>query len=106
MKKLILNNLKLYFGDEFNDNEALLEVITDKVIANVKMYRRYPDSYTDEDINKDLARYQSKIEDVIIALFNRAGVEGQTMHQENNVNVSFVSEGRLYDFVTPLASVG
>lgn len=105
MKQTILDNLKDYFGDEFNENETLLSNLLDKVIANVKLYRKYPEYYTKEMINNDLSEYASRIEDIVIALFNRVGTEGTFKHHENNVTDDFVGEEKLYDFILPLARV-
>lgn len=105
MKQDILDNLEKYFGDEFAENETLLGVILDKVIANVKLYRRYPKDYSQETIDNDLLDYQGKIEDIVIALFNRVGAEGTFKHHENSVTDDFVGEEKLYDFILPIARV-
>ena len=105
MKQTILDNLELYFGDEFAENETLLSSILDKVIANVKLYRKYPDYYPQETIDKDLEEYKGKIEDIVIALFNRVGVEGTFKHHENSVTDDFVGEEKLYDFIIPIARI-
>lgn len=106
MKETILDKLKDYFGDEFTENETLLSEILDKVIANVKLYRKYPEHYTEEMKNADLLEYIGKIEDITIALFNRVGAEGTFKHHENSVTDDFVGEEKLYDFILPLARVG
>lgn len=105
MKQTILDNLELYFGDEFAENETLLSSILDKVIANVKLYRKYPDYYSQETINKDLEEYIGKIQDIVIALFNRVGAEGTFKHHENGVTDDFVGEEKLYDFIIPIARI-
>ena len=105
MKQTILDNLESYFGDEFAENETLLSSILDKVIANVKLYRKYPDYYTDEMINNDLEEYIGKIQDIVIALFNRVGAEGTFKHHENGVTDDFVGEEKLYDFIIPIARI-
>lgn len=105
MKQTILDNLELYFGDEFAENETLLGVILDKVIANVKLYRKYPDYYTEQMINDDLEEYIGKIQDIVIALFNRVGAEGTFKHHENGVTDDFVGEEKLYDFIIPIARI-
>ena len=106
MRGNILDNLRIYFGDEFTENATLLGVILDKVIANVKLYRKYPEYYTEEMINNDLLEYASRIEDIVIALFNRVGAEGTFKHHENSVTDDFVGEEKLYSFILPLARVG
>lgn len=106
MREDILDNLELYFGDEFAENETLLSSILDKVIANVKLYRKYPENYSQEMIDKDLLEYKGKIEDIVIALFNRVGAEGTFKHHENSVTDDFVGEEKLYNFILPIARVG
>lgn len=105
MEQDILDNLRDYFGDEFDENKTLLSNLLDKVIANVKLYRRYPDYYTKEMIENDLSEYASRIEDIVIALFNRVGAEGTFKHHENSVTDDFVGEEKFYDFILPIARI-
>lgn len=105
MAQTILGNLRLYFGDEFDENETLLSAILNKVIANVKLYRKYPEYYTQEMIDNDLLEYASRIEDIVIALFNRVGAEGTFKHHENSITDDFVGEEKLYDFILPIARI-
>ena len=106
MKDTILENLENYFGNEFAENETLLSTLLNKVIANVILYRNYPSTYTQEMIEEDIVKYQSKIEDIVISLFNRVGAEGTYKHHENGITDDFVRDNELDNFIIPIARVG
>ena len=62
-------------------------------IREVKGIREYPDSYTDEQIAKDMFRYYSNIRRLALYDYNQIGVEGQVSHSETGESRSWADRG-------------
>lgn len=90
---------------EPNENFVILNLV-DKAKQDIRMYRHYPASYTEEDIEKDIAENYSNIL-VELVLFDYAteGAEFETTHNENGVNRTFVKRESILGKVIPFCNV-
>jgi hypothetical protein len=82
------------------------EVLTQKVInaiKEVRIARKYPRSYTDEQIETDLYDYYSNIRNLALYDYNKVGAEFEEAHNENSVNRNWVKRNSLFYGVMPLA---
>lgn len=89
-------------GELFEDLYSELEIEEDdetsavqlkskikNAIREVKSARRYPESYTDDDIISDLYNYYGNIHNLALYDYNQIGVEGQTGHNENGTSRTY-----------------
>ena len=74
-------------------------------IREVKSIREYPDSYTDEQIAKDMFRYYSNIRRLALYDYNQIGVEGQVSHSETGESRSWADRGDCLKGVYAVATV-
>lgn len=91
-------------GEKFS-----LTLLTSKVkgaYRDVKAARRYPDSYTEAKIERDMLNYFSQIKDVARYDYNIIGAEGQTQYSQDGVSVHYVEREKLFYGVLPIAQRG
>lgn len=91
-------------GDKFN-----LSLLTSKVkgaYRAVKTARKYPGSYTEAFIEKDMENYYSQIRDIALFDYNQIGAEGQTQYSQDGVSVHYVDRDKLFYGVLPIAARG
>lgn len=84
------------------------DILKQKVIGairEVKTARKYPSTYTDEQISKDLYEYYSNIRNIALYDYNMIGVEGQSSSSENGISRSYVDRDKLFKGVIPLARI-
>lgn len=55
-------------------------------VREVKNRRGYPSHFTDDDIQKDLAKLYSNIHDLALYDYNQIGAEGQASHSDNGTS--------------------
>ena len=103
MKQRILENLNTILGDDYD--EALLSILIDKALSNIKKIRNYPNNYTEAMINTDIESYEYQILDIVIKMFNIRGAEGETQRSENSTSHVFASENSFYKDIKPIAKV-
>lgn len=91
-------------GDKFN-----LSLLTSKVkgaYRAVKTARKYPSSYSEAFIEKDMEDYYSQIHDIALYDYNQIGAEGQTQYSQDGVSVHYVDRDKLFYGVLPIAARG
>lgn len=81
----------------------MLEIKVDSAIREVKRARRYPSSYSDEMIEKDIVNYYSNIKNIALYDYNLIGVEGQSASTENGESRTYVDRNKLFYGVIPFA---
>lgn len=83
-----------------------VDILKQKVVGairEVKTARKYPSTYTTEQINSDLYNYYSNIRNISLYDYNMVGVEGQSSSSENGISRSFVDRDKMFKGVIPLA---
>ena len=72
-------------------------------IREVVRARRYPSSYSEEQIEKDLSNYFSNIRNIALYDYNMIGAEFQQSHNENGTSRSYTKRQELFSGIIPLA---
>ena len=89
------------------ENPMLIQLIK-KAVSSIKKERHYennPDYYTDDEIEKDLLRYEDNIVDFVIYYRSQAGEEFMKSYSENGVSRSWVDSKELLRGVTPISRI-
>ena len=93
----------------FPENAKLdvkIEELIDKAKQDIKAYRHYPDSYTNEMIEQDiLTKYKQVLIDLVLYDWAIEGADFQTQHSENAVNRSFVKKETILGRIIPFCKV-
>lgn len=84
-------------------NSSILEEKVVSAIQEVAEARKYPVSYTKEQIDNDLLKYYSKIRKIALYDYNMTGAEFQQSHSENGIGRVFVNREKLFSGIIPLA---
>lgn len=93
----ILNDIKQYLGDEYNENsEKAMLVCAQRAINSFKNKRRYPSNYTEEIISKDMENQKSCLFDICLYWAMKQGVEFQKSNSESGSSQSWDSEESIY----------
>ena len=95
---------------EFSNDETFdINVLTVKVKIVAKELielRNYSaTAMTDEEIEDDIERFYSQVMNVARYDYNQIGAEGESSHNENGINRSFVDRKSLWNGVIPFAGV-
>ena len=91
-------------GDKFN-----LSLLTAKVkgaYREVKTAKKYPATYTDAAIERDMVNYYSQVRNIALYDYNQIGAEGQTQYNQDGVSVHYVDRDKLFYGVLPVALRG
>jgi len=104
MKESIINMLTPYLQktDKAFDSE-LLESVVDGVFLDAKQIRRYPATYTEEMIERDMETGLGTFRNVTITRYNMIGVENEANHTEGEVSRKFIDFGKEWSGWNPLA---
>ena len=104
MKESIINMLTPYLQktDKAFDSE-LLESVVDGVFLDAKQIRRYPATYTEDMILRDMESSLGVFRNVAIVRYNAIGIENETSHTEGEVSRHFNSAGKEWSGWNPLA---
>ena len=104
MKKSLVGQLTPYLKktDKAFDEELLSSVV-DGVLADAKIVRRYPQSYTEEMILSDMETGIGIFRNVALSRYNKIGVEFEVSHSEGEVSRRFVDFGKEWAGWLPLA---
>lgn len=91
-------------GDDAFDSSKLEQKIKN-AIRDVQRARNYPDSYTEEQITKDMERLYSKIRAIALYDYNLIGAEGELEHSENGIGRTYVDRNSLFNGILPLSRI-
>ena len=91
-------------GERFN--ETLLRSKVKSAYRAVHTARKYPKSYTEAMIERDMENYYSQVKDIAMFDFNQIGAEGQTQYSQDGVSVHYVDRDKLFYGVLPIAVRG
>ena len=91
-------------GDMFNP--VLLKSKVKGAYMAVKAARKYPMSYTEAYIERDMENYYTQIREIALYDFNTIGAEGQTQFSQDGVSTHYVDRNSLFYGVLPIAARG
>lgn len=103
LKNELLSDLKQELEKEPVFSAEVLERKIENAIKEVVRARRYPKDYTVEKIKNDVSEYYSNIRNIALFDYNQIGSEGQTSHNENGINRSYIDRNKLFSGIIPLA---
>ena len=81
--------------------EQLIKEATDEVIG----IRNYPDSYSEDQINDDLKKFERTIVDLVVYDHSQAGESYMASYSENGVSRNWVDRNKLLKDIYPFVSV-
>ena len=86
--------------------EVVLQDLIDTAKQDIKDYRRYPSDWDAERVEADIAEnYNHIVVELALYDYNMRGAEGETSHNENGVNRSFVSRESILGKITPFCNI-
>lgn len=91
-------------GDKFN--ETLLRSKINSAYRDVKAARKYPLSYTDAMIEREMENYYSQIREIALFDYTQIGSEGQTQYSQDGVSIHYVDRNKLFYGILPYATRG
>lgn len=91
-------------GERFS--ETLLRSKVKSAYRAVQTVRKYPKSYTEAMIERDMENYYSQVKDIAMFDFNQIGAEGQTQYSQDGVSVHYVDRDKLFYGILPIAVRG
>lgn len=106
LQEEILNDLKIELQNDADFSESILEVKVKNAIREIKSARAYPQGYTEEKINKDLAsNYYSTILNLARYDYNQVGAEGQSAYSEGDTSRTWVDRNSLFNGISPFVKI-
>ena len=108
MEEEIFEELKAELSETEGDklNETLLMSKVKGAYRAVKTARKYPSSYTEAMIDRDMDNYYSQVREIALFDFNQIGSEGQTQYSQDGVSIHYVERDKLFYGVLPIAVRG
>lgn len=85
------------------NHDVALNQIIEQAIKEVKRTRRYPSSYTDDQISADISKYEGVIVDLALYDSAKIGGEFQESDSENGKSRTWVNRETILRDVYPLA---
>ena len=106
MKEEIVNMLTPYLQKtDKTFDEELLSSVVDGVFLDAKQIRRYPDSYTEDMVLKDMESCLGIFRNVALTRYNMIGVENESTHTEGEVSRKFIDFGKEWAGWNPIARI-
>lgn len=104
----IIEDLKIELeaeeGSKFNI--SLLRSKVKTAYREVQAARKYPVTYSEAMIERDMSNYYSQIRSIAMYDYNQSGSEGQTQYSQDGVSIHYVDRDRLFFGVLPIAARG
>lgn len=102
----IVADLTIELSEDDDFSADVLAIKVKNAIREIKSARNYPNSYTDEMIEKDLeTNYYSTIVNLARYDYNQIGAEGEVNHSEGDVSRSWVDRKEFFNGVTPFVKI-
>lgn len=86
-------------------NPALLKIKLANALKDVKEARRYPNEYSQDDIEMDMRNYYSNIRSITINDYNKIGIDTEEQHTENGTSSHYVDRNKLFSGILPLSDI-
>ena len=64
-------------------------MLVEFVIEKFKQHRNYPESFTENKIEKDMHMYLSTLAMAVVDIMAKVGAEGELSHSENGISRSY-----------------
>lgn len=90
--------------DNIEDN-PLIEQLIEQSRQEIISLRNYPSSYTQEQIDNDLSKYESVIVNLTVYDHSQAGESFMSSYSENGISRNWVERNKLLAGVFPLVNV-
>ena len=90
-------------GDLFN--LTLLTSKVDNAVMEVRAARKYPKSYSEAKIDRDLVYYYSAIRNIALYDYNQSGAEGQTSFSGDGNSIRYVEREKMFAQILPMAVI-
>ena len=100
----LTTELEITEGERFN--AALLRSKVENAYREVKTARRYPTSYTEAAIERDMENYYSQVRAVALYDYNATGSEFQSSFSEDGTSIHYTDRNALFSGVLPIAKRG
>lgn len=98
--------IRLRQSDVSCDKEdEFLEELIYQAEQDVRLYRNYPDNYTEEMIEKDMKKFDSIIVNLALYDYNQEGGEFQISSSENGTSRSWIDRDKILVKVTPFVQI-
>lgn len=85
--------------------DEFLQQLIFQAEQDVRLYRNYPDNYTEEMIEKDMKKFESIIVNLALYDYNQEGGEFQTSSSENGTSRSWIDRDKILGKVTPFVQI-
>lgn len=95
MDEQLTSDLTTYLEDD-EQTSRMIPLAVKRAIRSFQKKRNYPESYTEENINKDMDKCYDCIFDLALFFLVKQGAEFQGSHSESSVNRSWNSETEIY----------
>lgn len=83
-----------------------LNTLIDKAKQDIRGYRHYPSSYTDEMIESDIeTKYHNILIELVLYDYSIEGADFQSTHNENGTNRTFVKRESILGKIIPFCNV-
>lgn len=98
--------IRLRQSDVSDENEdKFLEQLISQAEQDVRLYRNYPDNYTEEMIEKDMNKFESIIVNLALYDYNQEGGEFQISSSENGTSRGWIDRDKILGKVTPFVQI-
>jgi hypothetical protein len=89
----------------FEQEDGFLEQLISQAEQDVRLYRNYPNNYTEEMIEKDMKKFDSIIVNLALYDCNQEGGEFQISSSENGTSRSWIDRDKILGKVTPFVQI-
>lgn len=90
--------------DDKEDNPYIEQLIA-QVKTEVTKARRYPNGYTEEQIEQDMLNYERVIVDLVVYDHSQAGEAFMSSYSENGISRNWRDRAKLFAGVLPVSNV-
>jgi len=84
-------------------SDTLLKSKIKSAYREVKAARKYPSTYTEEQIEADMANFFSNVEDIARYDYNAVGAEGMSSYSADGTSIHYKDRDKLFYGVYPIA---
>ena len=87
------------------EENPLLEQLISQITTEIQEKRMYPDDYTEEDIYKDMKRFEVDIVNLVVYDYSQAGESYMESYSENGISRQWKDRDKLFYKVKPIARI-
>lgn len=87
------------------EENPLLEQLISQITTEIQEKRMYPDDYTEEDIYKDMKRFEGDIVNLVVYDYSQAGESYMESYSENGISRQWKERDKLFYKVKPIARI-